>query len=184
MLDGQAVLHTLKEKQAKLAKELDEIKAEIQRLSDKEAVIGEKLKSFDVVIESFDGETTVIEAKASAQISEPESQNGNAPDTVNETPTEQNESESEPFELQPKVNGHKPKRIRGLKETARKRFNELPNQYTKEDVAEILTKEYPQLNGTVNDNTLTGIMRDLVDLGKATIKTPSTGKTKQVYEKV
>lgn len=192
MTDGQQTLNGLLEMQALLESEGANIEMEFQRIAQKKSEHEQKLSALAIVIEMFgannetenqDGQTaeqTVAESQSadSATESIPEPNNGNS---------EKGESDLH-FELKPKENGHKPirkqKARRGLKQTARDFFNELPNEYTKIDLMKILTREHPELKGKVNENTMTGIMKQFIRSGDARIKNRSKGKVLQVYEKV
>ncbi len=70
----------------------------------------------------------------------------------------------------------------GLKALARRYVNELPTQFTKNDV-EALIHERREGMVKLNPNTLAGVLRDLCDRGLARIKIPSVGRSPQVYER-
>jgi hypothetical protein len=84
--------------------------------------------------------------------------------------------------------GHKPRvpkrRRRGLLNTARENFDDLPQVFTKYDVVKILVREHPELNGTMNDSSLRGVLGGLAEQEFIKIKIPAQGIEPQVYEKI
>lgn len=95
--------------------------------------------------------------------------------------TRPNVAEPEFKLVQPNGNGNATRKLPGMKVLAKRHFDELPNEYTKDDVDDLLKK----ITGvrSINQNTLSGVMRELVAEGLGTIKAVATGRTAQVYEK-
>ena len=80
-------------------------------------------------------------------------------------------------------NGHSPQRQRGLKRLARESFSYLPREFTKREVVSILRDANPELT-TINENTLSGIMRYFVAENLARVKAAASGRAAQIYEKI
>ncbi len=177
MINGQEILNGLLEKRVTIETEHADIETEFQRIAERKANVVERLNAIDIVIKEFNGNIGE-EMKLADRIGEIVEANDSEGAT--------DKTDSEPFELKPKQNGHKPRKKRqgGLKNTARKKFNELPNEFTKNDLADILIREHPELKGKVNENTLRGVVLRLVQDGQAKIKTPSVGPVPQLYEKI
>lgn len=197
MLNGQQTLDGLLVKRAELESEQPKIEAEYQRIIKLKTDLEHKLSALDVVIQLFDA-SEGEQAQYSGVVEQNTS--GTAKIELSIAETENNSEEKSPenpdklpqvldFELSSNGNGHHPntesqRRPRGLGKTAKTFFGELPHNYTKADLEKILVREHPGLNGKVNENTLSGLMRDLVDDGLAIVKSPASGTRQQVYEKV
>lgn len=173
MINGQEILNSLKEKRATIENERPKIEAEFERINRKKADLESRLSAIDIVIKEFGGANSSTENQTEPISSQPS-------DELNEdvAPTTD-------FELKPKENGHNggDKRPYGLKQVARLRLSEVSNEFTKHDIVKVLLNSNENLT-EINDNTLSGVMRDLVDKGVARIKTPASGTTPQIYEKV
>jgi hypothetical protein len=161
MSERQIILNGLQGKRAELEARRPPLEAEFERIALKKKELDEAMAALDIVIAQFGGTISA------------------SPDTV-PAPSEQ------PFQLQPRTNGHAnggADRPIGLKSLAKKHFDELPTEYTKEDVVEVLRKYRPDLQGP-NENTLNGVTRELCRIGYARILTPFTGRSPQVYLKL
>lgn len=171
MVNALDILTGLLEKRATIERERSRVEAEYERACLRKQAFEDNLASLDSVIKMFK-ETEQLESDTQPidKINnEAETDNGNKP----------------VFHLKANENGHRPKRQRvGLNRTARNFFGELPTEYTKNNVAEILIREHPELNGKVNENTLRSVIKQFIDSKEARIKTPASGTSPQIYEKV
>lgn len=202
MLDAQHTLQGLKEKRSEIERGFVDLEIEFNRIAQQKAELERQLSALDVVIELFDAkeEVTVEIEQSDSSDTETEmhteerelDENTSQSDSVSENEFSHSEvsdelkADEEPtFKLEPTNNGHSTenKMGRGYSRTAKMFFSDLPNEYTRHDLVDILTREHPELNGKVNDNTLTSISKMLVKSGLADVKSKARGKVLQVYIK-
>jgi hypothetical protein len=154
--DDDTILSSLFSKREELLRKLTLINNEFARVQRKQDAINSDLYAVERVIVQFGGQVSSAREPA---------------------------SEPEPFTLShPNGNGDGKKRV-GLRRLAKEHISDLPHEYTKDDVVRLLHDLVPDLAG-INDNTLSGVMRELVADGLATIKIPATGRSPQIYERV
>ncbi|MGB7208606.1 MAG: hypothetical protein WBD27_08095 [Pyrinomonadaceae bacterium] len=157
MTNENDFLNALYLKQAELNKLREPLDAEFERIAAKKSDLDSRILAIDTVIKEFADLTQNHPAKPERGAAQTSlyPQTGHGPPVTSQD---------------------------GLKKYARANFELLPQQYTKRDVLALLQPARP---GTaINPNTLSGVMRNLVDAGLATIKTESTGRSPQIYEKV
>ncbi len=179
MTNSQQILDGLLERRSSLENERPRIEAEFERINQKKTDLEQRLSAIDIVIKEFGGSIASISfAQGNGQpsvISEQSNKNSSDVKTDAEFTHTPNEGV--------KTTILKRER-RGMKTTAREFFGELPNEYTKNHVAKILIREHTELKGKVNENTLRGVVMQFIESGAARIKTPASGTSPQIYEKV
>lgn len=175
MADEQTVKDSLLELRASLAEKYTHAKLEV---ADLEQQIG----AIDLLItKQFDGDKQNVLTV--------EQETSDAKDISKETKLTVN-SENGQNGNQPRPKSGKVKRFHktregSVRDTARKYFNELPKLYTKRDVANLVEIHHPSLKGKkVNENSLLGIVRDLVGRKMAKVKVDSSGTAPKIYEKL
>jgi len=204
MLDAQHTLQGLKEKRSEIERGFVDLEIEFNRIAQQKAELERQLSALDVVIELFDAKEEVavnqkieqddsFDTETEMHTEERElDENTSQSDSVSENEFSHSEvsdelkvDEEPTFKLEPANNGHSEevKMGRGYSRTAKMFFSDLPNEYTRHDLVDILTREHPELNGKVNDNTLTSISKMLVKSGLAEVKSKARGKVLQVYIK-
>jgi len=170
MLDRQQMLDGLVAERSVLQGELTETQAKFDKLKKRITEVEQILSALDVVIRGLQGSTVLTTINIS----------GDKNDTVAEQDTAKDE---QVFQLQPSDDRAKQDRP-SYKGTGREHFDELPHEFTKNDVADLLLKYHTELNGTVNENSLRNVVKQFIDLGWARIKVHSVGKAPQIYEKI
>lgn len=158
MTERQTILNGLYAKRAEMEKERPTLEAEFARITERKRRLDEAIHSLDVVIGQFGG--TIPSGETGIP-------------------------EDESFHLAANGNGHRNSDDAhvGLKTLAKRHFSELPSNYIKNDVEQLLFRHRPGLT-KINPNTLAGVLRYLCEKNFAKIKIPAVGRSPQVYEKV
>lgn len=165
MSDRQSILDGLVGEKSRFNIELVDAQTEFDRLKKRIIELEQLISALDVVIKGLNGDTELQFSKTTSESER------------NENQAQIENSKDSDFQLQPKK---EPQSLRG---TGRDHFAELPQEFDKNDVAELILKYHTELDA-VNENSLRNVVKQFVDLGWARIKVHSTGKTPQIYEKI
>ncbi len=149
-------LNALHLKRSALSTQLEPLQVQYERIAQQKADLDSRISAIDTVIKEFASSTAQTQETARETQTPLYPQNGNG--TADASAQD------------------------GLKKYARANFHLLPNQYTKREVLKMLQPARP--GAKINPNTLSGVMRNLVDGNLAKVKTAAIGRSPQVYEKV
>jgi hypothetical protein len=71
----------------------------------------------------------------------------------------------------------------GMRALVKRHRGELPDKFTKYDVKSLIIKYDPKMEGKINENSLSGVMRIMVREGFSRILVNATGRKAAVFEK-
>lgn len=185
-MNVDAKINELLKDKADIERVCADAEAELQRLTANIAKYNEDIKAFDTIIAFYN------EKASSSALSNGQSE------TVSPTFIDLEKSELKDSNVKDSLlngNGGAKKAIKkrtakgvrkgkpGFSKVGKDAFKDLPDIYTKRDVAILIMRKFPERK-YINENTLRGIMIDYVNEGLAKVYEASSGRTLQKYQRL
>ena len=189
MSNEQTIINGLKEKRASIEREFINIKEELDRLTSQMSAYKDRLEAVDKVISEFNGHNDSDDSPLET-LSEEKQKKLSSQETLIDEQEVIVDGDKDNKKDEGSTNGNGSDKLitvgrsSNFRHLVREQSKNLPTLFTRRDVISIMENAYPELKDNINENTLSGAMRSLVDKGYAKVRYKATGTSSQIYEKI